>query len=231
MPVTWKKAAIAATVFAGVLCASAEADAQLVLSQLIVDLGSADQAQDIEVSNSGEELAYVSAEPREILNAGTAEEHDFKVPDPEALGLLVSPGRMILEPGQRKLIRIAALASRGDMERVYRVTVRPVVGQLSPKHSGLKILVGYDVLVLVRPTTLRPQLVGIRSGDRLVIRNVGNTSVELTDGQECDSQGKNCQHLTGGRIYAGAQKEIAAMPGHPVQYKAEVADKVITQVF
>ena len=92
---------------------------------------------------------------------------------------------MVLEPGQHKFLRIATIASK-DRERVYRVTVKPVVGQLSSEGSGLKLLVGYDVLVLVRPLEVNPHVRGTRSGDQLTLKNDGNVSVELVDGKECE---------------------------------------------
>ena len=58
---------------------------------------------------------------------------------------------MIHEPGQRKLIRLAVIGLRPARERVYRVTVKPVTGELSASETGLKLLVGYDVLVLFSP--------------------------------------------------------------------------------
>ena len=71
---------------------------------------------------------------------------------------------MILEPGQRKLIRVAAITASPDHEHVYRVTVKPVVGAIQANESGLKIMVGYDVLVLVRPVHAAPNVTAVRTG-------------------------------------------------------------------
>lgn len=209
-----------------------EVKAELVLSQLVVDLNSAETSRaDLEVWNNGSERTYVAVEPREVVNPGTPGETRREEPDPEQLGLLVSPARMILEPGERKLLRVANIAASAERERVYRVTVRPVVGQLSTTESGLKVLLGYDVLVLVRPLNATPKVTGTRSGDRLTLRNVGNISVELLDGEECAPSGRECTPLKGARLYAGAEKEVRVAPLRTVKYKLKTPGELIPAKF
>jgi P pilus assembly chaperone PapD len=197
----------------------AAARADIVLSQLIVDLQrGTHNRDDVEIWNNGPERAYVAIEPREILDPGRPGQSSREEPDPQKLGLLVAPARMILEPGQRKLVRIAALAADGGRERVYRVTVKPVAGPLASDASGLKVLVGYDVLVLARPSEARPDVTGERSGNRLTVRNDGNVSVELTQGRQCDAANLNCRDLPGKRLYAGAQWTETLPGSGPAEY-------------
>ena len=204
------------------------ARAELALSQLVVELAPGDHGRtDIEIWNNDPDRAYVSAEPREVLNPGTPSESRREDPDPEKVGLLVSPSRMILEPGQRRLLRIAAIAPPSDRERVYRVTVKPVVGELSAQGSGLKVLIGYDVLVLVRPREISPHVSGSREGDFLTLRNDGNVSIELVDGKRCDDAGSACSDLPGARLYAGAEKTVDVKAGGQVQYKLKVGSRLI----
>lgn len=207
------------------------AQAQLVLSQLVVELvpGEQDRA-DIEILNKSPDRSFVAIEPREVIAPGTAQESKRTDPDPEKLGLLVSPERLVLEPGEHRLIRIAALGSNSQ-ERVYRVRVEPVVGQLSSSASGLKILVGYDVLVLVRPSDAKPHVSGTRSGQDLRLVNDGNVSVELTSGRACDAAMRNCKDLPGGRLYAGAAKSITIGSASTVQYKLKLGPKLIPVAF
>jgi P pilus assembly chaperone PapD len=183
------------------------ARSQLAVSQLIVDLkpGSS-RAHDIELFNESAERTYISVEPREVTNPGTAKEQRFVSPDPEKLGILVSPTRLILEPRQRRTLRIALIGREGQLERVYRVTVKPVVGEVNGTESGLKLLVGYDLLILARPATIRSAVEVRRSGKRLMIANHGNASVELADGRQCDAKGR-CHNLPSKRLYAGASWE------------------------
>lgn len=215
---------------AGILVPAADARAELMLSQLVVELTPGDRGRsDIEIWNNAPDRAYVTTEPREILNPGTPNESRKRNPDPEQLGLLVSPSQLILEPGQRRLLRIAAIAPASDREHVYRVTVRPVVEGLSAPSSGLKVLIGYDVLVLVRPKNPAPHVSGARQGNQLILRNDGNISVELVDGKQCI--GSACTDLPGGRLYAGAEKRISASPTGRVQYTLKAGDKVIPVQF
>ena len=216
---------------AGMALPMGAARADLLLSQLVVDLAPQDRSRDdVEIWNSGTDRAFVEVDPREIIDPGTARESSRSDPDPEKLGLLVSPERVILEPGQRKLLRIASLAP-ADRERVYRVTVKPVVGQVSSDSSGLKVLVGYDVLVLVRPREAAPHVSGTRSVSGLTLRNDGNVSVELVDGKECAGTSATCTDLPGGRLYAGAEKTIRTASGSRVEYKLKIGSKLLPVEF
>lgn len=210
MPVKGIMAALArrcgpAMLAASVMLWAAPASAELAVSQLVVEFkpGSA-KTSDIEIANNSPERSYIVVEPREILGAGTAREQAMTTPDPAKLGLLVSPARFILEPGQRRILRIASIGAPSEMERIYRVTVKPVTGEVSGSESGLKLLVGYDLLVLVRPPAVREAVRAARQGSELVLVNDGNASVELAEGKWCDDAGRNCQPLKGKRLYAGA---------------------------
>jgi len=214
-----RKAAFALFGIAALLLPVSSASADIVLSELIVELQPGKHArEDIEIWNKDPTRAYVAVEPAEIVGAGRPDQRRLEEPDPAKLGLLVAPARMILEPGQRKLIRIAALGAEQDRERVYRVTVKPVAGALESETSGLKVLVGYDVLVLVRPAEARPNVTGTRTGKVLALRNEGNVSVELTSGRQCDGAGQHCVELPGKRLYAGAVWTETLPANGPVDY-------------
>jgi P pilus assembly chaperone PapD len=203
MRIGLRSAAALLTATAFVHATAAVAD--LRLSELIVELQPGKNLrEDVEVWNDSPDRAFVAAEPREIVNPGSGSQGNRLDPDPTTLGLLVSPSRMILEPGQRRLLRIAAVAATGEHEHVYRVTVKPVVGSVQSATSGVKILVGYDVLVVVRPSTVNPVVTGTRRGQSLTIVNSGNVSVELIEGRQCEPDRSRCSPLPGKRLYAGA---------------------------
>lgn len=191
---------------AGALASSLSfaADAGIVLSQAVVDITpKAPLAQDIEVWNDGNDVAYVVAQPFEIVSPGLPDEKRQPVEDPSVGGLLVTPQKMILQPGERKLVRIAAVTPRGGSDRVWRVTIKPVAGPVTAPESALKLLLGYDVLVIARPETLRSDVVGERSGSTLTLRNTGNTNVELYDGKLCPPGGVACAAMPSKRLYPG----------------------------
>ena len=209
------------------LALATPASADLVLNQVIVDL-TPDKVPrlDIEATNTGKERIYVVADPAEIVHPGRPDEARIADPDPAALGLLVTPQKMILEPGERKLVRIASIAPRSTVERIYRVTIKPVIGDVSAPNTALKVLVGYDVLVIVRPGVMTGMVTGTRHGDRLALTNIGTTNVEIYDGRQCDAAAAHCTSLPARRLYAGATWEQPIDPARPVDYRIKTGDKV-----
>jgi P pilus assembly chaperone PapD len=140
-------------------------------------------------------------------------------PDPAVSGLLVTPQRLVLEPGQRRVIRISAVAPHGEADRIYRVTIRPVAGDISANASALKILFGYDTLVLFRPARIVGEVTATRNGRQIIIRNDSNTAQELFEGRQCDDEGRNCKSLPATRLYAGASWEQTLEYDTPVEYQ------------
>ena len=208
------------------------ARAEMVLSQVIVDLlPGKPPREDLEVWNAGDERMYVSAEPFEIRAPGTLAEERVAATDPENSGILVSPRRLVLEPGERRLVRVAAIGTRGDTERVYRVTIRPVAGPIGADTSALKVLVGYDALVLVRPERFTGEIEAARNGRTLTLTNTGNTAQELFDGQQCDAAGTNCRNLPAKRLYPGAAWEQTLPYDTPASYRAAIGPAVRERAF
>jgi P pilus assembly chaperone PapD len=206
------------------------ASAEMVLSQVIVDLQPGKPArEDVEVWNDGEARMYVAAEPFEIRDPGGPGEQRLVADDPQASGILVSPRRLVLEPGERRIVRIAAIGDRSAVDRVYRVAIKPVAGKVSASGSALNVLVGYDTLVLVRPDVLHGDVVGQRDGTTLILHNESNTAQELFAGKQCDETGQRCHALPAKRLYAGATWQQTLPFATPVTYKstngASVSDR------
>jgi hypothetical protein len=183
---------------------STAASAELVLDQVIVDLETGQPARDdIEVHNSGEDRMYVLVEPAEILNAGLANELRVPLGPPSESGMFVSPQRIILEAGERRLVRIAATGGRPSSDRIFRVRIRPVVGEVVSQEDALKVLVGYDALVLYRATKKEGTLDIVRSERALSFVNRSNSATEVFGGQQCNADGDECHDLPGNRLYPG----------------------------
>lgn len=229
----WARTVLRTLPFASLaLLLAGPADANLVLSQVILDLTpGTPAAQDIEVWNNGTDRSYVVAEPAEVILPGQPGEHRVANPDPAVSGLLVTPQRMILEPGQRRLVRIAAVLPRGDAERVYRIEVKPVAGEVTAGATALKVMVGYDVLVIFRPQTLRGDIVATRAGTTVTFRNTGNTNVEMFEGKQCDAAGKACKDLPANRVYPGMQWNVPIDPARPVQYRIATGTQSVVKTF
>ncbi|HSQ95861.1 MAG TPA: hypothetical protein VLM18_07215 [Croceibacterium sp.] len=209
------------------------AHAEMVLSQVIVDLlPGKPPRDDIEVFNDGPERMYVSAEPFEILKAGTPDEQRVPSPaDPEQSGILVTPQKLVLAPGERRTVRIAAIGARPAIDRVYRVAIRPVAGPISADQSALKVFVGYDALVLFRPAQFTGDLAGERKGRSLTLTNAGNTAQELFDGKQCDAVGKDCRPLPAKRLYPGVAWQQSLPFDTPVTYKAAIGTIIRERTF
>ena len=214
------------------LCAAAAvqtARADLAISNVIVDFADPGrQTTDIEIENKGKERIYVVAEPAMVVGPGTKAERRIREADPEKLGLLVTPARTVLEPGERKLIRFLGVGDVGTQDKVYRVTVKPVVGKVTAPQTAVKVVFGYDVLVIRRPAGARPSLVAERQGGFIVFRNTGNTNVLLFDGKVCQQR---CVPVETKRIYAGAEWRLRLPGPGKVTYKTEFGGKVEIREF
>jgi P pilus assembly chaperone PapD len=208
------------------------AQAEMVLSQVIVDLMPGKPLRDdIEVWNNGSERMYVAADPFEIRNPGTPEEQRVAAADPEQSGLLVAPQRLVLEPGERRLVRIAATGPRPATDRVYRVAIKPVAGAVTADRTALKVLVGYDTLVIVRPAQFTGDVTGRRDGKTLVLTNTGNTAQELFAGRQCNANGQDCRNLPAKRLYPGATWRQPLPYDTQVAYKAGIGGQVRERQF
>lgn len=206
---------------------AAPAGAELVLSQVVVDLGPDKPAREtIELFNSGSDRLYVAADPFAIGHPGAADQQRIPAANPQDSGLLVTPQRLILEPGERRLVRIAAVAPRPASDSVYRVTVRPVAGDVSANADALKVFVGYDVLVIYRPAAVSGTLEARREGTRLVVVNRSNTSQELFEGRQCDAAGGACRALAGRRLYPGTEWAQDLPYGTAVTYRVAVGERI-----
>jgi hypothetical protein len=93
-----------------------------------------------------------------------------------------------------------------------------VVGPVQSEDSGLKIVVGYDVLVLVRPAQPLAHVTASRAGRKLTFSNSGNVSVEVVDGRQCEAANAQCTQLPGKRLYPGASWTVDLPSDRPVQY-------------
>jgi P pilus assembly chaperone PapD len=214
-------AIMAAAMIAGL--ATVPASAEMVLSKVIVDLA-ADKPprDDIEVWNDTSETMYVSAEPYLILAPGTPDEQRVSTLNPQESGLLVSPQKLVLAPGERRTVRIAALGERPTTDRVYRVAIKPVAGAVNSNTNALKVFVGYDALVIVRPESATPKVEAERAGNTLLLRNNGNSAIELFEGGQCDAEGENCQLLPAKRLYPGAVWQQTLPYETKVSYKSAI---------
>ena len=177
--------------------------------------------QDIEIENVGKDTLYIKVTPRVVKNPGTEQQVREPYDDPTKAGLLVSPNRLVIPAGGRKLLRFVNLNPNPTEEHVYRVGVTPVVGDLIAKESGVKIVIGYEVLVLVHPVNGKVGLVHSRIGNKLKVENRGNRNVLLREGVQCPTgvtDENQCDHIAGKRLYPGNIWQIDLPNDSPVKF-------------
>lgn len=170
------------------------AHAQLSVDRLWVDFEpGAPRRSDIVIRNESSDRYYISVTPSEITSPGTDAEKRVEQADPEALGLLVTPNRLVIDPGGIRSIRVVSLDDSVTSDRIYRVKITPQVGELQStvgegaKGIAIKVLAAYDILVTARPKRAKPDLQVTRGNGELVIRNIGNSNTLLYEGRACSA--------------------------------------------
>jgi len=210
--------------------------ANMVLSEAIIHFEPGKPLRkDIEVENPSAENLYVEITPAVVAEPGTKSEQRIAITDPRESGLLVTPNKLVVPPGGRKLVRLVSLEPLGNEERVYRVTFKPVVGDIESDHIGVKVLIGYEVLVLMQPASPEPNLVTKRSGNSLSFENKGNTNVLLREGKQCPNgvsqDSEKCQSIRGKRLYPGNSWSVDLPYNKPVDYQMSVGTKNSIKTF
>ena len=176
--------------------------------------------QDVTITNPDTDNLYVEVTVLEVSNPGTDEETRTPVKDPETIGLVAAPRKLMVPPGGRRTVRLVNLNGNGDVEKVYRVNFTPVAPPAAVKGMAIRVLVGYQVLIFVAPQKVQSELTSERSGNLLKLDNKGNVNLMLTDGQQCSTpQRDSCVELTGKRLYPGNHLEMD-LPGQgPVFFR------------
>ncbi|WP_444921143.1 molecular chaperone [Microbulbifer sp. CnH-101-G] len=169
---------------------------------------------DVVVSNPDEETLYVQTEIFRVDNPGRENEERIRVINPDEFKLLVSPSKAVLAPGERKRFRLMALDRNLEEEKVYRVTFKPVVGEIKTEQTALKILVAYQALVFVQPKGGAYKVGLEEENGSYRLTNNGNINVEVVEVRHCFAEGE-CEKLeTSGRLYAGTSIEVADVPAN-----------------
>jgi P pilus assembly chaperone PapD len=180
--------------------------------------------EDVMILNQEEENLYVSIDIMEVRDPGTEQEVREKVTDPGQAKFVVTPNKLIIPPLGRKPVRLVNLAP-GNLERIFRVNVTPVLPPLEDvTTSVVRVVVAYQLLVIVQPLQPIEDLQVTRNGRQLLFENRGNTNFLLSEGTQCDSDGANCDELPTKRIYASNTFEVPLKYDTPVSYKLTASD-------
>lgn len=201
----------------GVL-AGGPARAEFLVSSAIMEFtGDGPKQQDIELISRSSESDYIVTEVSEIVHPGLADEKRVELTDPEEGWLLVTPDKSILTGGTRKVLRFVLLKTPDEQEHIYRVAVKPVINEMtSTSKVGLKVLIGYEVLVIIRPAAIAPAYEAKRDGKILTVSNTGNTNVLLQNGKQCEDE--KCPLPPARRVYPGETARIELPSAAAVSY-------------
>ncbi len=189
---------------------ASRAQADMVLSEVVVDLQSpGEKRRDISVLNSGEETLYIEIKVAQIIDPEQPAPGRTALDDPRTAGLLATPNRLAVAPDERKQVRIVVRKPASERDLVYRVSFIPRENPAkSESEMAFKILVGYEVLVLVRPPKGRPDVKVARQDQQLSFRNEGNSSLLIRRLEQCPKDAAECTDIPGNRLYAGETWEL-----------------------
>lgn len=208
---------------------SSPARAEFAMSEMIIDFPSgAPRQKDIEIVSQGADTQYIATETYVVENPSEPGEKRTLVSDPQQSGLMITPGKMVLPTGARKLMRFLLIgAPPADKDKIYRIVVKPVIQGVEEQKQrmALKLLVGYEALVIVRPTDAKIDLSAERKGNSLTLTNKGNTNANLQSGEQCDATGGDCKEVNVARLYAG-QAWTTSLPHGEGAVKFRVWDGV-----
>ncbi|MGI9274351.1 MAG: hypothetical protein ACR2PT_05780 [Endozoicomonas sp.] len=157
---------------------------------------------------------------------GTKKETRVIVDDPSKIGLIATPNRVILPPGSRRLVRLVSLFPAESAERIFRVNFTPVAGEFEAEQSSVRLMIGYQALIIARPGKTVFDLQGERKGNTLTLTNKGNTNVYLDTVRQCqDKKLQDCSPLVENRLYPGNTWELELDGDGPVAFDAFDGDR------
>lgn len=181
--------------------------------------------QDVEIRNPDQETLYIQVDIHEVINPGTEQEERRLVTNPRDANFLATPNKLAIPPGGRKLVRLVNLQDAGDKERIFRVSLQPIAEDVEAEQTAIKVLVGYQLLVLIHPKQPQPRLVTSREGNVLRLSNEGNINILMHRGQQCATNDSSvCTDLPVKRLYPGNVWELQLEHDGPVQFIQSVGN-------
>ena len=218
-------ATIVLTMFATHLCADIAVD------RVIIEFeADGEYYADVKVTNGSPTKAYVGTTVYEVVNPGRQNESRELLQNPDDALLIATPSRTSIEGNQSEPIRILNLDEEQKVERIYRVLIEPATGRLKGDKDMVKVLVSYELLVIVRPVKPAFRVLGKREGNTLTLFNDGNSNVYLESGRQCNpAKPTECQELTGERLYAGASWQLQLPWAGDVEFVMNTLGEDITR--
>lgn len=191
--------------------------AQISVNRSVIEFTDDARVQDIEVLNGGDYTIYLDLKVAEIIDPETARPTRLEFDDPRNTPVLVTPRQLLVPPGTRKRVRVILREPVASKDRVFRLSIKPYTGKArlgdvgsGKKSSAIRVLVGYDLLLLARPPRINPDIMVTRDDNSIEFRNAGNTNVLLRRIVQCEAgadpdkpDARDCVELQPNRLYAG----------------------------
>ncbi|HDR9765254.1 TPA: pilus assembly protein [Burkholderia cepacia ATCC 25416] len=137
--------------------------------------------QKVTVKNMGDAPLYLNVSVRKVTNPGMTPEKKVDLGDLEHPGLLASPDKMTLGPGQTRAIVLKSLVEpeQESIYRLYIVPVRSLKVDEVPKDkitAPMSVAIGYGVLVRHMPPPGKQQSGWTHRCERggVTLENTGN---------------------------------------------------------
>ncbi|MBA3211381.1 hypothetical protein CBZ97_007050 [Salmonella enterica] len=183
--------------------------ASMMVSPMIVEINK-EKSVRVEVFSRSDSTDYVHAYVKKIIHPATPDEKEEDAPQWHEQDLLVTPGRLAVPAGSKRVVRLVNL-SPPLQEQVYRVYFEPATpGEDTTLNNekGISSRIGINLVwgVLVHVAPKNPRVGMQLNTEKRSITNNGNQRIVLSDIQVCRSQGKSeaCKsHLQTKTIYPG----------------------------
>lgn len=209
------------------------------VNPMAVDLTFNTRFQDIQVQNTGKDTAYVAITIYRLNHPGETGQSFTELSDnPYQVGLIATPNKMVIPPGQMRIARILYIGNPVTSDAIYEVKFSPVSGELvslansnTNVQAGVELIIAYGVAVYVRPVTLNSTITAVRHGTSLTLTNTGNTSVLIGNCNQCTTAGKtsNCQPAgISQMLYPGNSKKFTLPQDLPVNCQKQVLQNQVS---
>lgn len=215
-------------------CLASTSQGAMVIDRAVITFSPDDSPrEDLVVSNPDDEPLFIDIEVLTVSHPGTGVEERKVVKDPESIGLIATPRRMMVPPGGQRIVRLVNLNGHEDRERVYRVNLNPVSGPVESEQMGVRILVGYQLLVFAEPRERDVKLEGKRQGRELTLFNAGNVNIVAQNSEQCPPSPTpgECETVKGRRLYPGNTTVLDLPYDAPVTLSFASGDKSFRRTF
>jgi hypothetical protein len=164
------------------------------------------------------------------------QEKVYKKIENDQEGLLITPNKFILQKKgdkkNKKRVNFINLHKGLNKEKIYRATYMPRISDNDKFSSGekfsVKVIVVYETYIYVKPEVFNFSYEYKISKNNFFLKNNGNSSFILTNGQECL---KNvCTPLSNMIIMADREKNFTIKEGAEIKYIIKHSDNKLKEV-